>query len=615
LREESDSGKLAAPVAVSRGKRRTLWIGLSAAALLGVAAAGVWWSARRVPVTGSQVVPLTTFGGSEWAPSLSPDGNQVVFAWSGEKQDNLDIYAKIIGDSTAVRLTQDPALESWPSWSADGLQIAFVRYGEGDIGRGVYVMSALGGGHRRIAALPVVGRPSWSPDSSFIVAATEYWTPETAPAVLQPEVVNRSGGVVYRIPLRGGDPAVLLSPPKGYAYVEPAIAPDGKSLAVATCAGIATPVCDIDVYPLAADGSLQGQPRRVAGTLPLGPHVSAGICWAADSGSLLYLRGGTLWRIDTRKAGPPVRQEVLSGPGGFGVVASRRGNRLAFVRGTLDTDIWRISTKGKPQPLLRSSAMDSNPGFSTDGKRIVWSSARAGGGPAIWSANADGTGAAQLTRGPERYHGSPRWSPDGHWIVFDAEQDRGRWDLRVTDAGGTQVRKLTNGPGTNTSPSWSHDGKWIYFGSDRAGRFEIWRIPAAAGAPEQITRNGGYTGLESPDGKKLYYTKTGGDGPLYEQPVAGGEEKKVLERVIRRGFAIFDDGIYYLDSAGSNPQEGRSEIRFHEFASGRSRTIASIEDTLASLAIGLAVAPDRQSFLVSWTQFSGTDLMLIENFH
>src|SRR5215510_16417169 len=41
-------------------------------------------------------VPLTSYPGFERNPALSPDGNQVAFSWDGEKQDNFDIYIKLI---------------------------------------------------------------------------------------------------------------------------------------------------------------------------------------------------------------------------------------------------------------------------------------------------------------------------------------------------------------------------------------------------------------------------------------------------------------------------------------------------------------------------------------
>ena len=56
-----------------------------------------------------RVVPLTTLPGERVAPTFSPDGEQVAFAWDGEKHDNWDIYVTIVGSSETRRLTTDPA--------------------------------------------------------------------------------------------------------------------------------------------------------------------------------------------------------------------------------------------------------------------------------------------------------------------------------------------------------------------------------------------------------------------------------------------------------------------------------------------------------------------------
>ena len=56
-----------------------------------------------------EMLPLTSYAGSEECPNFSPDGNQVAFSWNGEKQDNADIYIKLIGSPNYVRLTTDPA--------------------------------------------------------------------------------------------------------------------------------------------------------------------------------------------------------------------------------------------------------------------------------------------------------------------------------------------------------------------------------------------------------------------------------------------------------------------------------------------------------------------------
>src|SRR6185503_1426225 len=44
-----------------------------------------------------KITPLTTLPGAERSPAFSPDGKQVAFAWSGEKEDNFDIYVQLVG--------------------------------------------------------------------------------------------------------------------------------------------------------------------------------------------------------------------------------------------------------------------------------------------------------------------------------------------------------------------------------------------------------------------------------------------------------------------------------------------------------------------------------------
>jgi hypothetical protein len=99
--------------------------------------------------------------------------------------------------------------------------------------------------------------------------------------------------------------------------------------------------------------------------------------------------------------------------------------------------------------------------------------------------------------------------------------------------------------------------------------------------------------------------------------LSGGEEKQVLQRVARRGFSVFDDGIYYIyaDPEGL----AKSEIRFHDFATGCSRSVGTIEGRIlnpieARVGIGLSVSPDRKTFLFTHYASAGSDLMMIENF-
>jgi hypothetical protein len=59
--------------------------------------------------------PLTSIAGVVRAPSLSPDGNYVVFSWTGDRRDNSDLYVQHIGSGEPLRLTTDRATDYSPT--------------------------------------------------------------------------------------------------------------------------------------------------------------------------------------------------------------------------------------------------------------------------------------------------------------------------------------------------------------------------------------------------------------------------------------------------------------------------------------------------------------------
>src|ERR1035438_969756 len=147
-----------------------------------------------------------------------------------------------------------------------------------------------------------------------------------------------------------------------------------------------------------------------------------------------------LWRVD-EAGGEPKRLEIAS-QGAEYPALSLKGHRLAFSRSLSDTDVWRLQDGGEPAPLLVSSMPDNNAQFSPDGRRIAFESGRGLDGMSIWLANADGSNLVQLTKGPENYHGSPRWSPDGNWIAFDARGNDGRRNVKVVGSSGGPAREI-----------------------------------------------------------------------------------------------------------------------------------------------------------------------------
>ena len=183
----TEQSVLAAQPPAARSKPAIVIAALAVVLLMGAAAALWWWT--RETTTGLpalEVVPLTSDAGNEESPSFSPDGSQVAYSWDGERQDNRDIYVKLIGAPTPLRLTNDPAEDLNPVFSPDGRSIGFVRVSKE---RWTYVITpAIGGGERKVAELPQQVVESGYPYGSRLVVGLDarrqvHRSQRTSPAV------------------------------------------------------------------------------------------------------------------------------------------------------------------------------------------------------------------------------------------------------------------------------------------------------------------------------------------------------------------------------------------------------------------------------------------------
>ena len=594
LKEDSDSGKLdlAVPSPARSPLRRRLMYGVAATALL-LAAAGLAWRWMTPPAQTEtpKLVPLTTFAGFERFPSFSPDGQQVAFDWNSETEDNYDIYVKLVGETNALRLTTDPATEWGAAWSPDGKRIAFRRNQPG--APGIWLVSPLGGAAQKLAELRTAGQMFWSPDGKWLAVGV---VPSDATEVRGIVLVPVDGSELRRITQRQAPAADL----------HPTFSPDGRLLAFASCASAYN--CDVFVQQLDSEYAPREAPRRITEQ----NLAISGLAWSRDgeavtySGSWSWGLAFRLWRVRSDGAGQPERLD-LAGFRAMTPSVAPVGNRLAFQRGTSNCDVWRYQLGGVPEPFLKSSVGDYSAQFSPDGGRIAFSSDRSGDVIEVWTAGADGSNPVQLTRGLGHAQATNRWSPDGRLIVFDSLEREGGSKVYVVDASGGRPRRVSSATADELNPSWSRDGKRIYFFSNRTGRNEIWRIALGGGAAERVTENGGFVAFESTDGRTLFYNKSIAS-PLFARSLDGGSERQVLDHVAWSAFAVFEDGIYYLGRPGA---DGKFPLQFHEFSTGSSRLITTIEGPLQQF---LSVSPDRRTFLFTRHSGAGSDLMLLENF-
>jgi Tol biopolymer transport system component/tRNA A-37 threonylcarbamoyl transferase component Bud32 len=605
LKEDSDSGKLTTSAIVQPARRRGLWAVGVPTLVVCVAALVIWLTRstdKRPPPAALTAVPLTSYPGEERQPTFSPDGNQVAFSWNGEKQDNFDIYVKLIGSTTQLQLTTAPEADTCPAWSPDGRSIAFIRERTGGEAS-AYLISPLGPPEHRVAKIsPNTGWPArlaWSPDGKSLIVTDR--NSDSEPLGL------------FLLSVESGEKQRLTSPPqKVFADSQPAFSPDGHALAFIR--EVAVGVRDIYLLALSENFQPIGEPKR----LTFENRLTFNPVWSVAGQEIIFSTGRylnpNLFRIASSGSAKPQR---LAGVGedGSDLAISHRTERLVYTRQFIDVNIWRLEIPDRykrpslPRKLISSTHIDGDPEFSPDGKKIVFNSNRTGSFE-IWVADSDGSHEVQLTSlgGSGGYCGCAHWSPDGERIAFCSILED-QWDIYVVSANGGKPKRLTFNSANDDGSTWSRDGKWIYFASDRSGENQVWKVPADGGEAVRVTKNGGLVALESPDGQWVYYTKNDSRGSVWRLPKAGGEETKVLESVNEpAAFAIVNEGIYFIQAPDS---AGRNSIQFFNFATKGTQTISVIEKPAFSY---LTVSPDGRSILYSQVDQTGSDLMLVENF-
>jgi TolB protein len=173
--------------------------------------------------------------------------------------------------------------------------------------------------------------------------------------------------------------------------------------------------------------------------------------------------------------------------------------------------IWRIHPDGTglkayPRP---TGVSDDQPALSADGKKIAWQRGPAAGGHFIFTMNADGTGAKQLTRGVVTlWDSNPCWSPDSKYLAFESSRaGTNTSEIYRINADGTGLKRVTfAGPDHAYQPAWSPGGNRIAYQLYGYGHPQIYTIPAAGGTLTRVTNGTTDNALEpafSPNGLKL----------------------------------------------------------------------------------------------------------------
>ncbi|HEX6648031.1 MAG TPA: protein kinase, partial [Pyrinomonadaceae bacterium] len=152
-------------------RRKWFWPVMVAAVLILTAIPLGWYLTRAKPIapdwSHAVHLQLTNQPGTEYFPTITPDGKSFVYA--AFENGNWDLFEQRIGGRNATRLTRDmPSNESEAAFSPDGERIAFHSSREP---AGIYLMERTGENTRLLIA--GCHHPSWSPDAKEIVCSTK----------------------------------------------------------------------------------------------------------------------------------------------------------------------------------------------------------------------------------------------------------------------------------------------------------------------------------------------------------------------------------------------------------------------------------------------------------
>jgi serine/threonine protein kinase len=436
--------------------RSRLLLPAAALALIVLAAVslGLWRYSKSRPGapdwTRAIHVQLTDQPGTEYFPTLSPDGKSFVYA--SRVNGNWDLFQQRVGGKNTTLLTPDTASdESQPAFSPTGERIAFRSTREP---AGIYVMEATGENVRMV--IPEGYHPSWSPNGKEIVYSTVGrempTTRTTVPSAIW--VVNLETGAKR-----------LLTQTDA---VQPSWSPNGHRVAY------------------------WFMPPNV------GRSDIATISSAGGEAIVVTKDAATNWN------------PVWSPDGRFLYFASDRSGNMGFWRVAINEETGKVL--GEPEAVVTPSTFNRHMSFSRDGRRLLYvqtsqqsniqavefnpRNERVVGQP-FW-----------ITRG-DRQISRPELSPDGRQFVMRVQR-RSQDDLGMVNRDGTNWRDITSDKFFDRYPRWSPDGRRLVFTSDRNGNYEIWTINADGTNLRQVTFNserGASLPLWSPDGKQILFRR------------------------------------------------------------------------------------------------------------
>ncbi len=334
-----------------------------------------------------------------------------------------------------------------------------------------------------------------------------------------------------------------------------------------------------------------------------------------------------------------IRLDVRSGTW-MSLDVSPDGKRIVF---DLLGDLYEIPMEGgEARALTSGMAWDMQPRYSPDGKRIAFTSDRAGGNN-LWIMDAGGGSPRQISKESFRLLNSPAWHPNGLYLAgrkhFTTRRSLGTGEIWLYGLDGGEGVPLVKRPGEEFQkelgePAFSRDGKYVYFTQNvtpgdrfeyaqdiNKDVFDIRRFELASGKIAGFISGpgGAVCPTPSPDGRSVAFirrlrTPEKLKTALFLKDVHSGEERVLyadLDRDMQETWGVH--GMYpnmgWTPDGGSIVFWSGGAIKRLDVLSGAVRDIpfhvAGTRTTVVPKRFEVSVAPDTvQSKMVRFATVS-----------
>ena len=577
-----------APVASAAppaGWRQAMPFALGASLIVGVVTGLAVWTLTRpalappAPVTRMSIVlpqtqvPTNT---GRRGVAISPTGTHVVYVA------NEQLYLRALDELEAQPLTgTEGSFAAMPFFSPDGQWFGFYSFRDGALQK----VAITGGAAVTLAEASGPFGASWGADDTILFGqggqgilrvAGSGGTPDVLVAVErparahQPQMLPGSEAVLYTLDCGGRQWDAAQIVVEQVATGERTVVVEGGSDARYLPTGHL-------VYALG--GTLLAVPFDVdrlevtGGPVPLVEGVSrtgnTGAAHAdmARTGALVYLPGAggdlakrTLVWVDREGREEPLAAEPRAyrypriSPDGTTVALDVQDQQR-------DTWIWDFERETLTRLTFHPEG-DEYGIWTPDGRRIVFTSDRAGGFGLFWR-SADGAGAAeQLTDNPSEQAYPNSITPDGTQLVFYrfASSEGIDMDLHVLSmTGEPSPEPLLATEFDEVNAEISPDGLWIAYQPNASGAQEVYvrPFPDVNEGQFQISTSGGVQPAWSRDGRELFYLGSTGLMAVPVQTEGGfraGNPEVVLDTplfrteggMVGRAYDVAPDGQRFL---------------------------------------------------------------------